>query len=115
MWRSMMDANLETAHSALRALLPGMVARKAGSVVVVASRAAVRPEQSGGAAAYAASKAALVALAQAVAAETLSHHVRVNAVLPSTIDTPANRAAACLTRIRRHGSHRNRSPGSSPS
>jgi NADP-dependent 3-hydroxy acid dehydrogenase YdfG len=43
-WRAMLDANLETAHRALAALLPGMVARKQGSIVVVASRAAVRPE-----------------------------------------------------------------------
>ena len=70
-----------------------MVARKHGSVVVVGSRAAVQPSTSAGSAAYAASKAAVVALAQAVAAEVLEHGVRVNAILPSTMDTPANRAA----------------------
>ena len=92
-WRAMMQANLETVHRSLRALLPAMVARRRGSVVVVGSRAAVQPATSAGAAAYAASKAAVVALAQAVAAEVLDHGVRVNAVLPSTMDTPANRAA----------------------
>src|SRR5208282_4475162 len=85
--------NLQTAYRALRALLPGMVARREGSVVVVGSRAAVRPWTSANAAAYAASKGAVVALAEAVAAEVLSARVRVNAVLPSTIDTPANRRA----------------------
>jgi NAD(P)-dependent dehydrogenase (short-subunit alcohol dehydrogenase family) len=70
-----------------------MVARKRGSIVVIGSRAAVNPETSANAAAYAASKAALLALARAVAAEVLAHGVRVNAVLPSTMDTPANRAA----------------------
>jgi NAD(P)-dependent dehydrogenase (short-subunit alcohol dehydrogenase family) len=70
-----------------------MVARGRGSVVLVGSRAAVQPWTSTGGAAYAASKAAVVALAQAVAAEVLPHGVRVNAVLPSTLDTPANRAA----------------------
>lgn len=89
----MLATNLESAHEALRALLPGMVARKRGSIVVVGSRAVERPWESAGSAAYAASKAALVTLARVVAAETLAHGVRINAVLPSTIDTPANRAA----------------------
>ena len=52
-----------------------------------------QPSTSAGSAAYAASKAAVVALAQAVAAEVLEHGVRLNAILPSTLDTPANRAA----------------------
>jgi NAD(P)-dependent dehydrogenase (short-subunit alcohol dehydrogenase family) len=92
-WQTMMRANVETVYRSLRALLPPMVARRRGSVVVVGSRAAVQPATSARAAAYAASKAAVVALAQAVAAEVLEHGVRVNAVLPSTLDTPANRAA----------------------
>jgi NAD(P)-dependent dehydrogenase (short-subunit alcohol dehydrogenase family) len=90
-WRALFDANLETARASLQALLPGMVARRRGSVVLVGSSAAVRPWEQPKAAAYAASKAALVALAQAVAAEVLADGVRVNVILPSTIDTPANR------------------------
>lgn len=89
---AMLAANLTTTHASLAALLPGMVARKRGSIVVVGSSAAVRPWQSAGSAAYAASKAAAVALAQAAAAEVHRAGVRVNAILPSTIDTPANRA-----------------------
>jgi NAD(P)-dependent dehydrogenase (short-subunit alcohol dehydrogenase family) len=92
-WRTMMRANADTVYRSLRALLPGMVARKRGSVVVVGSRAAVAPQTSAGSAAYAASKAAVVALVQAVAAEVLESGVRLNAILPSTMDTPANRAA----------------------
>jgi NAD(P)-dependent dehydrogenase (short-subunit alcohol dehydrogenase family) len=92
-WRAMVTQNLETAQQSLRALLPGMVARRSGSIVVIGSRAAVQPWTSAGASAYAASKAAVVALAQAVAAEVVEHGVRVNAVLPSTLDTPANRSA----------------------
>jgi NAD(P)-dependent dehydrogenase (short-subunit alcohol dehydrogenase family) len=92
-WRTMMTANLETVYRGLRALLPSMVANRRGSVVVIGSRAAVEPWTSAGAAAYAASKAAVVALAQAAAAEVRDRGVRVNAVLPSTLDTPANRAA----------------------
>jgi len=91
--RAMMSVNVETVHTTLRVILPAMVARKRGSVVVVGSRAAEQPATSARAAAYAASKAAVVALAQAVAAEVLEHGVRVNAILPSTLDTPANRAS----------------------
>jgi NAD(P)-dependent dehydrogenase (short-subunit alcohol dehydrogenase family) len=91
-WASMMRANADTAHRALSQLLPAMIEKKAGSIVVIGSRAVERPWTSAGSAAYAASKAAVVALAQVVAQETLSHGVRVNAVLPSTLDTPANRA-----------------------
>jgi NAD(P)-dependent dehydrogenase (short-subunit alcohol dehydrogenase family) len=92
-WRAMMAANLETAHLGLRALLPPMVARKAGSVVVMGSRVVEQPWTGAGATAYVASKSALVALARTVAAEVLEHGVRINAVLPSTMDTPANRRA----------------------
>ena len=92
-WKTLMQANVETVHRALRALLPPMVEGKRGSVVVIGSRAVEQPWTSAGAAAYAATKSAVVALARAVAAEVLAHGVRVNAVLPSTLDTPANRSA----------------------
>jgi len=91
-WQSMMQNNTETVYRALRALLPGMVERGHGSIVVVGARQVVRSELGAGAAEYTASKAAVGALTQAVAAEVLSKGVRVNAVLPSIIDTPANRA-----------------------
>jgi NAD(P)-dependent dehydrogenase (short-subunit alcohol dehydrogenase family) len=92
-WRAMMTGNLETVYRGLRALLPAMVARKRGSIVVVGSRVVEQPGTGAGAAAYVASKSAVVALARAVAAEVLHQGVRVNAILPSTMDTPANRAA----------------------
>ncbi len=92
-WGTLMSANLETARVSMQALLPRLVAAKSGSVVAIGSRVAVRPWEGAHAAAYATSKAALVALVQAVAGEVLADGVRVNAVLPSTIDTPANRAA----------------------
>jgi NAD(P)-dependent dehydrogenase (short-subunit alcohol dehydrogenase family) len=92
-YHRLMRANVETAYRAMRSLLPSMVANKSGSVVVVGSRAALRPETSTNAAVYAASKAAVVAMAEAVAAEVRDHRVRVNAILPSTLDTPANRKA----------------------
>lgn len=92
-WDAMKAMNLDSVHRALRCVLPGMVERKRGSIVAIGSRAAVLPGTSAGAAEYAATKAAVVALCQAVAAEVLEHGVRLNCVLPSTIDTPANRAA----------------------
>jgi len=92
-WTAMLQSNLETARRSLQGLLPGMVARGHGSVVVIGSRAAERPFSGAGASAYTASKAAVVALAQAVAEEVRDRGVRLNAVLPGTIDTPANRRA----------------------
>jgi NAD(P)-dependent dehydrogenase (short-subunit alcohol dehydrogenase family) len=89
----MLDENLESAHRALVALVPRLVARRGGSVVVIGSRNVERPWAGAGAAAYTVAKSAVVALARTVAAEVLDAGVRVNAVLPSTIDTPANRAA----------------------
>jgi NAD(P)-dependent dehydrogenase (short-subunit alcohol dehydrogenase family) len=92
-WHTMMTANVETVYRSLRALLPPMVASGRGSVVVVGSRVVEQPWTGARAAAYVTTKSAVVALAQVVAAEVLEHGVRVNAVMPSTMDTPANRAA----------------------
>jgi NAD(P)-dependent dehydrogenase (short-subunit alcohol dehydrogenase family) len=92
-FRAMLEINLETARVALGVILSGMVARQRGSIVLFGSRAVERPWESAGAAAYAAAKSAVVALCRAVAAEVVTSGVRVNAVLPSTIDTPANRRA----------------------
>jgi len=92
-WRSMLDENLESAQRALRALLPRLVRQRSGSVVVIGSRDAERPWSGAGAAAYTVAKSAVVALARVVASEVGDAGVRVNAVLPSTIDTAQNRAA----------------------
>lgn len=90
-WRSMLDENLESAQRALRALLPRLVARRAGSVVVIGSRNVERPWSGAGSAAYTVAKSAVVALARVIAVEVRDAGVRVNAVLPSTIDTAQNR------------------------
>jgi NAD(P)-dependent dehydrogenase (short-subunit alcohol dehydrogenase family) len=92
-YRAMMESNVDTVYFALRALLPGMVSRKRGAIVVVGSRNVERPWTGKGSAAYPASKHAAVALAQAAAAEVLEHGIRINAIMPSTMDTRANRAA----------------------
>lgn len=83
--------NLTTTAIALGAFLPGMVARGGGRAVAVSSRAAVRPFAGGGA--YAASKAGVIALVQTASEEVRHDGVTVNCVLPSVIDTPANRRA----------------------
>ncbi|MGE0029474.1 MAG: SDR family oxidoreductase [Thermoleophilia bacterium] len=90
-WEGQIALNMTSAAYMMRALLPGMVARGGGRVVAVSSRAALRPFA--GSAAYAASKAGLLALVGAAAEDVKHDGVTVNCVLPSVIDTPANRAA----------------------
>jgi NAD(P)-dependent dehydrogenase (short-subunit alcohol dehydrogenase family) len=90
-WDAQMHLNLTTAYVACRAVVPGMLAAGGGRVVAIASRAVVPP--AGGFIAYTVSKAGVIALVQALAQETKGRGVTVNAVLPSTMDTPANRAA----------------------
>jgi NAD(P)-dependent dehydrogenase (short-subunit alcohol dehydrogenase family) len=81
--------NLRSGYALSRAVLPAMLSAGRGSIVNIAAKAALQP--TAGAAAYAASKAAALALVSALAAETLGTGVRVNSVLPSVIDTAANR------------------------
>jgi NAD(P)-dependent dehydrogenase (short-subunit alcohol dehydrogenase family) len=88
-WRRMLDLNLTSAVIGCRAVLPTMRAARHGRIVNVASRAVVPPL--GGFIAYTVSKSAVIALTQALAQEERSHGIAVNAVLPSTMDTPANR------------------------
>ncbi len=90
-WDRQFALNTRTVALGLRAALPGMAARGAGRAVAVGTRAALRPFA--GASAYAASKAAVIALVAAASEEVKHSGVCVNAVLPSVIDTPANRAA----------------------
>ena len=90
-WDQQMDLNVRSAAVAMRAFLPAMVRRGGGRVVAVSSRTALR--QFAGASAYAASKAALIALVAAASEEVKHDGVTVNCILPSVIDTPANRAA----------------------
>ena len=91
LWDSMLALNLTTQYVAAHAVLPRMLAAGSGRIVSVASRAVVPP--CGGFIAYTVAKAAVIAFVQALAAETRGRGVTVNAVLPSTMDTPANRAA----------------------
>jgi NAD(P)-dependent dehydrogenase (short-subunit alcohol dehydrogenase family) len=89
-WSRMLRINLDAAAYVCRAALPHL-RKQGGAIVAVGSRAA---ETSGaGMAAYAVSKQALHALVRVLAQENRKQGVRVNAVLPGTIDTQANRDA----------------------
>jgi NAD(P)-dependent dehydrogenase (short-subunit alcohol dehydrogenase family) len=90
-WDRMMDLNLRSAFLAIRAVLPGMLRRNEGRIVAIGSRAGVEPVA--GLSAYGVSKAALVYLIRTLALELKPTGITANVVLPSTIDTPANRDA----------------------
>jgi len=90
-WDGMMTLNLRAAFCAMRAVLKPMTTAKYGRIVAVGSRAAV--EAMPNFAAYSVAKAGLVALVKNVAAEGRDLGITANVVLPSTIDTPANRQA----------------------
>jgi NAD(P)-dependent dehydrogenase (short-subunit alcohol dehydrogenase family) len=90
-WDRMLELNLTSAFTATRAVVPHMVAAGRGRVVTVGSRAVVPP--AGGFIAYTVAKAGVVAFTQALAQELRGTGVTANCVLPSTMDTPANRAA----------------------
>lgn len=83
--------NLRATYLVTQAALPHLIARGDGSIVCVGTRAALTPFS--GAAGYAASKAAVLAFVKAVAVEYRDEGIRCNAILPSVIDTPANRRA----------------------
>ena len=83
--------NLRPTYLVTQAALPRLVEAGGGSIVCVGSATALSPFA--GAAGYAASKAAVIAFAKTVAEEGRADGVRCNAILPTMIDTPANRAA----------------------
>ena len=90
-WDKMLGLNLRSAYTIFRAVLPGMLKAGKGRIVAVGARAAIEPIANF--AAYSVSKAALVALVKTVALEVKDSGITANVVLPSVIDTPANRAA----------------------
>jgi NAD(P)-dependent dehydrogenase (short-subunit alcohol dehydrogenase family) len=86
-----LSLNLRAGFVLARAATRVMVKQGSGAIVNVASEAAV--DHAAGASAYAASKAAAVAMIDCLAADLKGTGVRANSILPSIIDTPANRKA----------------------
>ncbi len=90
-WDLMMLLNAKVAMVTSAVILPAIVAAGGGSVVHVAAAPGLKAVA--GQAAYAASKAAVIRLVEAIAAEHRKDRVSANCILPGTIDTPQNRAA----------------------
>lgn len=89
LWQEQFDLNLKTTVVSCKAAVPHMLARGGGAIVNVGTRTAT---QNGAKfAAYAAVKRAVIQLTEALAAELREQHITANVILPSVIDTPANR------------------------
>jgi NAD(P)-dependent dehydrogenase (short-subunit alcohol dehydrogenase family) len=83
--------NVRPTYLMTHAAVPEMLEAGGGSIVCVGTRAALQPFP--GAAGYISSKAAVIAFSQAVAVEYKNDGIRCNTIVPSVIDTPANRAS----------------------
>jgi NAD(P)-dependent dehydrogenase (short-subunit alcohol dehydrogenase family) len=90
-FESQFRLNLRPTYLVTQAAVARLLEAGGGSIVCVGTRAALRPFP--GAAGYISSKAAVIAFASALAVEYRDDHIRANAILPSVIDTPGNRAA----------------------
>ena len=90
-FEQMLNLNLRSGYVLSRAAVPSMLKQGRGAIVNVAAKAAF--DHAAGAAAYAASKAAAVAMLDSLAADLKGTGVRANTILPSIIDTEANRRA----------------------
>jgi len=91
MFSQMLDLNLRSGYLLARNVVPIMLKQKSGAIVNIAARAAF--DHAAGASGYVASKAAAVAMIDCLAEDLRGTGVRVNSVLPSIIDTEANRKA----------------------
>jgi 3-oxoacyl-[acyl-carrier protein] reductase len=90
-WRAAVDANLTATFLTIKSFLPGMKARRAGTIITLSSAAARRPHP-GSPIAYAAAKSGIQILTQDVAAQAGPFDIRVNCIAPETILTERNQA-----------------------
>ena len=88
-WRATVDANLTATFLTIKSILPGMKARRDGSIITISSAAARRPHPASPIA-YAAAKAGIQVLTQDLAAQTGPYGIRVNCIAPETILTERN-------------------------
>ncbi len=86
----MFNLNARSAFLTCRAVIPPMLAQGGGRIVNIGAKAALQAGRKS--TAYAISKAAVLRLTEALSAEVREHNINVNAIFPSTIDTPTNRA-----------------------
>ncbi|TAJ53354.1 MAG: SDR family NAD(P)-dependent oxidoreductase [Nevskiaceae bacterium] len=90
-WQKMQDLNVGTLLNTVRAVVPLMQAQGGGRIVNVAAGGGLKGQALMGA--YSAAKSTVIRITEAMAAELREQGINVNAVLPSIIDTPPNRAA----------------------
>jgi 3-oxoacyl-[acyl-carrier protein] reductase len=94
-WDQMFAVNVRSIFLACRRALPKMIARRAGSIVNVASISGVPgPQKFPGFVSYCSSKAAVIGLTEALAVEVKGHGIRVNCVSPGSVDTKMWAAAS---------------------
>ena len=89
-WDKMMAMNAKSVFLCCRNIFPHMTDKKFGRIINIAGKGGLQPIP--GMSAYSASKAAVINLTQAIAAEGQEHNVTANVVIPSIIDTAANRS-----------------------
>lgn len=88
-WDFLMTLNAKSVFLVCQAVIPHMIARRSGKIVSVAAKSGL--EGKANTAVYNASKSVVIRLTESLSAELKDHEINVNCVLPTIIDTPANR------------------------
>jgi NAD(P)-dependent dehydrogenase (short-subunit alcohol dehydrogenase family) len=91
LWDHMMDLNARSVFLVSRLVIPLMRNQGSGSIVNIAARPGIKGRKNAGA--YSASKSAVLRLTESISAEVKQDGIRVNTIIPGTMDTPENRAA----------------------